>query len=229
MTAKFVDRYHQQGELRRKWNPADGPEEMYPHMWLVRGLPGSGKSWAASEIVEGWNAEREGGNWIVLEWKFRVLEADQFFCRNPEGRISTSPFKEKVVGSSPVRWRDQVAGFEYQFDRTKLSEAHAWYQGQAEFDLKHRMSLVVSNTFSTRWEMEPYLKMAKAYNATLFVIDLYDGGCTDEELAARNQHGVDAKIIANMRSRWEPNWKDGNPLPPWERKENSFNGANGNG
>tara|TARA_Y100000034_G_scaffold99818_1_gene122831 strand:- start:2886 stop:3155 length:270 start_codon:yes stop_codon:yes gene_type:complete len=77
-------------------------------------------------------------------------------------------------------------------------------------------TVVVHNTFSTRWEMEPYLRMAGG-TTVVSVLDLFDGGCTDEELFKRNSHGVPLETITAMRARWEHDWKVGNPLPPWER------------
>ena len=50
--------------------------------------------------------------------------------------------------------------------------------------------------------------------ARLVVMDLYDGGLTDSELAARNLHGVPEAGINRMRLRWEHDWKAGNPNPP---------------
>jgi len=35
------------------------------------------------------------------------------------------------------------------------------------------------------------------------IIDLYDGGLTNDQLAARNVHKVPVVVIARMRARWE--------------------------
>lgn len=111
----------------------------------------------------------------------------------------------------------------YKFDPSLLPQAHAECQKEAREALEMVSSgrgsypIVVSNTFSCRWEMEPYLQMAREYKAWVHVVDVYDGGLTNEELAVRNKHGVPVEGIAAMRSRWEHDWKAGNPLPPWER------------
>jgi hypothetical protein len=76
----------------------------------------------------------------------------------------------------------------------------------------------VANTFTQRWEMEPYLRMASQYGARIVVIDAFDGGMTDEELAVKNIHGVPVEGIRAMRNRWEADWRAGDPRPPWERK-----------
>jgi len=110
---------------------------------------------------------------------------------------------------------------EYRFNPSGLKEAHAQCQRQtAESLVDRRMPAynrgitVVANTFSCLWEMEPYFEIAEC---RLYVIDLFDGGLTDEELFERNVHGVPLKTISDMRARWEHDWKAGNPLPPWER------------
>ena len=107
----------------------------------------------------------------------------------------------------------------YNFNPRKLPAAHSWCQEQAGNSMRNRLAatVVVHNTFTQRWEMEPYLRMAEEHGYEVSVVSLYDGGCTDEELATRNQHGVDATGISNMRERWEHDWRNGNPRPPWER------------
>ena len=66
--------------------------------------------------------------------------------------------------------------------------------------------------------MEPYILLAKEFNAEFQVIDLFDGGCTDQELFERNVHDVPLETIVAMRARWEHDWEGGNPTPPWLRK-----------
>jgi len=106
----------------------------------------------------------------------------------------------------------------YNFDPSKLPEAHAECQRRTKDSLaKGRAITVVTNTFSCRWEMEPYFKLAEDFDCRVHVIDLFDGGLTNEELVERNLHGVPVETISDMRDRWEHNWKDGNPIPPWER------------
>ena len=59
--------------------------------------------------------------------------------------------------------------------------------------------------------------MAKELGAELVVHDVYDGGQTDETLAERNVHGVPLEAIQRMRARYESDWENGNPMPPWAR------------
>ena len=106
---------------------------------------------------------------------------------------------------------------EYRFDPKSLPQAHAWCLDQATQGLRAGHDVVVHNTFTTRWEMEPYLNLAASMGLSVGIVDEFDGGCSDEELAERNTHGVPLVTIKGMRERWEENWQDGNPTPPWER------------
>jgi predicted kinase len=129
---------------------------------------------------------------LALGGSRKLLAADDFF-----------------VGSDGV----------YQFDPSALPDAHAWCKREADLAMQEKMHVIVHNTFTQRWEMEPYLQLVTEYfwPVRVTVVSLFDGGCTDEELAARNEHGVPVEGIAAMRDRWEHDWKNGDPRPPWER------------
>jgi predicted kinase len=104
----------------------------------------------------------------------------------------------------------------YVFDPKLLGEAHKACQAKAAVAVNLGRSVVVHNTFTERWEMEPYLQMAGEFDYRVIVISTFDGGCDDETLAERNSHGVPVSSIAAMRSRWQEDWGSGNPRPPWE-------------
>jgi predicted kinase len=133
-----------------------------------------------------------GKSTLTRKLGFRCFEADQFFMKYGV----------------------------YNFDPKKLSEAHQWCQDQTRKSLENGASVVVANTFTQRWEMEPYIKMASDLNVRLTVIDLFDDGCNDETLAQRNDHGVTIETIKAMRSRYEHDWKNGNPVPPFGADRN---------
>jgi hypothetical protein len=110
---------------------------------------------------------------------------------------------------------------EYVFDRTKLADAHQGCVDICSRGMQYGDSpIAIANTFSCRWEMQPYFELAMLYGYNVTVIDLFDGGLTDEELLERNSHGVELDTIRNMRTRWEHDWKVGNPVPPRERGDN---------
>jgi predicted kinase len=106
---------------------------------------------------------------------------------------------------------------EYKFNPSLLPQAHAHCQALTRQAMAAGRSVVVHNTFVQRWEMQAYFDLAAVHDYRVTVASTYDGGCSNEELAARNEHGVPLAGIERMRDNWETNWKIGNPLPPWER------------
>jgi predicted kinase len=126
-------------------------------LYIVRGLPGSGKSTFAKSL---------GGI---------HFEADQFFM---------------------------VDG-EYKFDGSKIKDAHKWCQNEVNsaMILNHTTNLnnviVVSNTFTQEWEMQPYLDMAKDWGYTVFsvIVENRHGGV--------NVHSVPDDKLEMMKNRFE--------------------------
>ena len=142
-------------------------------LFLVRGLPGSGKSALALNLIAS-----------------AVLAADYFFTDE---------------------------GGYYEFNPARLPAAHADCQARCAGHLANGHSVAVANTFSCRWELEPYLVMAARGGHDVCVVDLFDGGLTDEALVTRCLHGVPVTGIAAMRARWEHDWRVGDPRAPWAR------------
>ena len=105
----------------------------------------------------------------------------------------------------------------YRFDGTKLAAAHADCQARCRGLLESGMSVAVANTFTEAWEIAVYVKIAAETGARLVVVDCFDGGMTDEELARKNVHGVPQASIATMRARWVHDWRAGEQRAPWER------------
>lgn len=107
---------------------------------------------------------------------------------------------------------------EYVFNPKLLPQAHKQCFDNVSSDLASKGLAVVANTFTMRWEMEPYLRLANDAGARVVVIDTFDAGKTDKELAQINEHGVPEEAIKAMRARYEHDWRNGDPRPPWERK-----------
>ena len=126
-------------------------------LYIVRGVPGSGKSTFAKSI---------GGIHI---------EADQFFMENGK----------------------------YNFDITKIKLAHKYCQNQTEAWMKtdgaqvNNHKIVVSNTFTQEWEMEPYFKLAEKYGYRTFslIVENRHGGV--------NEHDVPEDKLELMKNRFE--------------------------
>ncbi|NBT36218.1 MAG: hypothetical protein EBT03_11920 [Betaproteobacteria bacterium] len=129
------------------------------NLFIIRGLPGAGKTTLGETVAPG-----------------ATFSADNFF-EGPEG---------------------------YRWDPTKLPEAHAACLSAVKQALENRVSRVaVANVFQKLEHIRPYLKLAKDAGYTVFVIDLFDQGMTNQELATSCRHGVPAATIARMRAGWE--------------------------
>ena len=121
-------------------------------LFLLRGLPGAGKSTLAESL---------GG---------LHTETDKYFMY--EGK--------------------------YEFDASKLKQAHAWCQNAARvFMLNKSKRVVVSNTFTQEWEMKPYFDLANEYGYKVYslVVENRHGNVT--------AHNVPAETLLKMEARFE--------------------------
>ena len=125
-------------------------------LYIVRGIPGSGKSTFAKSLVKK---------------DYCHKEADMFFV-DRDGN--------------------------YNFEPSKIKDAHQWCQEEMDFLMRLEHSpVVVSNTFTQEWEMEPYFELAKTYGYKVFsiVVENRHGGI--------NQHDVPEEVLTKMRDRFE--------------------------
>lgn len=79
----------------------------------------------------------------------------------------------------------------YKFEPEKLHEAHAWCLAQTTNALREGKSVVVSNTFTRLFEIEPYLALG-------FPVRIIEA-----KGEWQNTHGVSPEHIEVMRKRWE--------------------------
>jgi predicted ABC-type ATPase len=122
-------------------------------LYIVRGIPGSGKSTFAKTL---------GG---------KHVEADMYFI-------------------------DENG--DYKFDGLKIKLAHEWCKISCIAWMgSNEEKIVVSNTFTQEWEMEPYFTLAKEYGYTVFtiVVENRHGGV--------NQHGVPEDKLQMMKDRFQ--------------------------
>lgn len=127
-------------------------------LYLLRGLPGAGKSTLAKKLGDA------------------HFEADMYFT-NENGQ--------------------------YIFNGADIKKAHEWCQNEVQLAmiLNHTTgtneNIVVSNTFTQEWEMEPYYKLAETYGYRVFslVVENRHGG--------ENLHNVPEDKIEAMRKRFE--------------------------
>jgi predicted kinase len=87
---------------------------------------------------------------------------------------------------------------EYQFDVTKLKEAHEWCRSSVGgLMINEEPKLVVSNTFTQEWEMKPYFDLARNYGYRVhsLIVENRHGGV--------NEHGVPEDKLEQMKNRFE--------------------------
>jgi predicted kinase len=86
---------------------------------------------------------------------------------------------------------------EYNFDFTKIKDAHQWCQGMVKTDMiLEYPKIVVSNTSTQEWEMEPYFNLAKEFGYSVFsvIVENVHGGI--------NEHNVPEDKIEQMKNRF---------------------------
>jgi hypothetical protein len=83
----------------------------------------------------------------------------------------------------------------YNFNPSLLKDAHAWCKNKTEEDLRNGKSVIVSNTFTQKWEIDPYIQLGKQYGAEV-IIKKATGNY-------QNVHGVPPEALERMKSRWE--------------------------
>lgn len=122
-------------------------------LYIIRGIPGSGKSTFAKNIVNVY------------------FEADMFF-----------------VDGNGV----------YNFDATKLGKAHSWCQHSVASAMKLGVDkIAVCNTFTKKWEMDPYFLLANEFGYRVFsiIVENHHGG--------KNIHSVPEEKMEEMKNRFE--------------------------
>lgn len=83
----------------------------------------------------------------------------------------------------------------YEFDPSKLGAAHNWCISRTKEELLKGNDVIVSNTFTTHKELEPYITFAKQNNIPYSIIEA-KGNYT-------SVHNVPEDAMERMRKRWE--------------------------
>jgi predicted kinase len=86
----------------------------------------------------------------------------------------------------------------YEFDVTKLKDAHDWCQNAVRVFMENKNKrVVVSNTFTQEWEMQPYFDLAEkhGYRVYSLIVENRHGGV--------NEHGVPEDKLEIMKNRFE--------------------------
>lgn len=92
----------------------------------------------------------------------------------------------------------------YSFEPTKLKEAHEWCKSEVASAMCDEWEvIVVHNTFTRKWEVDPYLNLASQNEYQVQILSLYDGGLSDLQLSQRGVHNLPTYEIQKQRKRWE--------------------------
>jgi predicted kinase len=87
---------------------------------------------------------------------------------------------------------------EYKFDPTKLKDAHAWCRNAVSvWMVNNTEKIVVSNTFTMEWEMQPYYDLAEKYGYRVYSL------IVENRHSGVNQHGVPEEKLVQMKNRFE--------------------------
>ena len=144
--------------------------------YILRGLPGTGKSTTAYALRTGASRNHRQGTGFGA-----TFSTDDLFMVNGEYQFDPSKLGEYHALNLEM-------AAEWMHDHRKVSSyAHC----------------VIDNTNTQHWEYEKYVEVAKAYGFIVQVISI-DWDAKDIPLyAERNTHGVPIEAIYRMAARWE--------------------------
>lgn len=87
---------------------------------------------------------------------------------------------------------------EYNFDVTKLKEAHNDCQQKCAIKMRNGvLKIVVANTFTQEWEMESYFQMAERYHYRVHSV------IVENRHGNQNIHNVPEEKITQMTERFQ--------------------------
>ena len=86
----------------------------------------------------------------------------------------------------------------YNFDSSKIKEAHNHCQLRCAEKMKNQISrIVLANTFTQEWEMKPYYEMAERYNYRIHSV------IVENRHNNVNVHGVPEEKVKEMKKRFQ--------------------------
>ena len=108
-----------------------------------------------------------------------------------------STLAKKLAERDNAVWieTDMFWGPDYEFAFARLGEAHQWCQDETRRNLSFEMDVVVSNTFTTKKELQPYFDIAAEFGIKPQVV-LCQGSWG-------SVHNVPEETLARMKARFE--------------------------
>ena len=104
----------------------------------------------------------------------------------------------RTIGENAVHLESSMyfkADDDYKFKSTQIKESHLWCLRVAKAKLLEGKTVVVANTFTRMWEMEPFLTLASNMKIPTIVLKAVGTG--------KNKMGVPEGTIKHMTQRWE--------------------------
>lgn len=156
------------------------------YLVLIRGLPGSGKTTLACELM----------NFLIDVPNLWAVD-----CVLGTGGVYKTDGPTLSFGISEVDMFMVDENDKYSFDANRLSDCHNKCRESVEKHMKlcRQFSYTgyhfVTNTFMKRWELEDYLQMAKTYGWNVVVVNM--------KTTHPNLHGVTKNTIERMSQKWE--------------------------
>ncbi len=142
----------------------------------------------------------ERTDYVVIKSTQETSKGILWLIRGLPGSGKSTLAKELCDELITCHWYEADHYFEgnhgYCFDGRKIGEAHDWCQQSVVNAMHHGTpNIIVSNTFTRVWELEPYIEMANhnGYNINLIT-------CTGNY---KSIHNIPDTIYANMKARWE--------------------------
>lgn len=142
-------------------------------LFLIRGLPGAGKSFAANLLSE--------------NGKYPVFSADMFF-EDSEGNYNWDASKNK----------EAHAWCEYQTESIMFGSRTLVKPGYPrQIYVESNGKIFVANTFTREWEMQPYFELAEKYGYSVVTM------IVENRHGSSNIHGALDETIEKMKQRFE--------------------------
>ena len=180
---------------------------------LMRGLPGSGKSYATDQVLKEFGGRDRADHVFSTDdfWIQDILDMKRLL--NQQGRTDTAFLDQVMKEKYRERW-----------NWNKLGEAHKWnFDRFVDAVDKGVTPVIVDNVNSAAKEMRDYAECAKAGGYEIMIREpsspwwqehspLLRNKATNQDkiaqfakiLAGRNAHGVPEETIIRMLNRWQP-------------------------